>query len=34
VVISIASKRFTFDQPVRLITLGDNLTNVNWVANP
>lgn len=33
VVMSIASKRFTFKQPVRLVTLNDDLVDYDWVSN-
>lgn len=34
VVISVVSKRFKFTNPVRLVSLYDNIGNLNWVANP
>jgi len=34
VVMSIRSKRFSFDNPTRLITLKDELADFDWVANP
>jgi len=33
VVMGIASKRFTFTPSTRFITLGDDATSVDWVAN-
>ncbi len=32
VVMSISSKRFTFKQPVRLVTLNDDLADFDWIA--
>jgi len=34
VVMNIRSKRFSFDNPTRLITLKDELVGFDWVANP
>lgn len=34
VVVSVVSKRFKFATPVRLVTLFDNIGDLNWVANP
>ena len=33
VVVSIASKRYSFPQTVRLVSLEDDLTEVDWIAN-
>ncbi len=34
VVVSINAKRFRFSNPVRLVSLYDNIDDLNWVANP
>ncbi len=33
VVLSIASKRYHFDNPVRLVTLNDDLVDYDWISN-
>ncbi len=34
VVMSVVSKRFKFANPVRLVSLYDNIGGLNWIANP
>jgi len=34
VVLSVSAKRYTFSQPTRFISLDDNITDADWVANP
>ncbi len=34
VVVSINAKRFRFSNPVRLVSLFDNVVDLNWTANP
>jgi len=34
VLVSPQSKRYSFDNPVRLVTLNDDLADLDWVSNP